>query len=334
MNRKRLFYPILAIFISAIAALAMVYQEYGPINEDNLVSQRIRQNDIVADFFYPKESNHLPLVVALAGSAGGFLPDKELQSLALHGYAVLSLAYFNAGSLPKKLESIPLEYFDAAINWAAGQSVADSANIILLGVSRGAELALLLASHNSRIKGVVAYSPGCFVLPNAIDSEDNVVRTASWSWKGKDLSFAPMAMLQQNNDQAIDYRNYVEPLLEDPDQEVYTIPIEKAQAAILLISGGDDRTWPAAEMATLLEHRLKMKQYSYAVRNVIFPRAGHSLFQLRNNYQVLSSFFFRTFTLTIKGKRYQFDLGGSAWDDLRAKRKARVETLQFLEQFK
>lgn len=334
MSLKRLSYVILALFVLAMGAVAIIYQEYGPINEDNLVSQRIRRNDIVADFFYPRECNHLPLVVALAGSAGGFLPDKELQSLALHGYAVLSLAYFNSGALPKKLESIPLEYFDTAINWAAGQSVVDSTNIILLGVSRGAELAMLLASHNSGIKGVVAYSPGCFVLPNAIDSEDDVARRASWSWQGKDLSFAPLTMLQQNNDQAIDYRKYVEPLLEDPDQEDYTIPIEKAQASILMISGGDDRTWPAAEMATLIEHRLKMKQYTHPVRNVIFPRAGHSLFQLQNNYQVLSSVFFRTFTLTIKSKRYQFNLGGSAWDDLRAKRKARAETLQFLEQFK
>ncbi|HTF22260.1 MAG TPA: alpha/beta fold hydrolase [Chryseolinea sp.] len=334
LKRFYIYYVVLVISALAAASFALVYQEYGPVDEEKLVSQRVRRNDVVADFFYPKEGNHLPLVVALAGSGGGFLPDKELQSLALEGYAVLSLAYFNADLLPKKIENIPLEYFDVAIDWSCNQSIVDTGKIILLGVSRGAELALLLASHYSRFKGVIAYSPGCFVLPNAVDSDDSIARKSSWSWQGKPISFAPLPMLQRNHGEAIDYRRYIEPLLKNLDNEPYTIPVERVKGSILLLSGEDDQTWPSAEMAMLIEQRLKENQYPYSVRNVVFPDAGHSLFQLQNNYQLLSSTFFRGLRFRVNGKQYRFNLGGSPWADMLAKRKARSETLQFLKQFK
>ena len=82
MVRKWLYYFLLIIALLATVLFAAVYQEYGPIDEKKLTIQRIREKDIVADFFYPSEESQLPLVVALGGSGGGFLPDKELQSLA------------------------------------------------------------------------------------------------------------------------------------------------------------------------------------------------------------------------------------------------------------
>jgi dienelactone hydrolase len=270
----------------------------------------------------------------VGGSGGGFLPDKEIQSLALQGYAVLSLAYFNAEELPKKLEEIPLEYFGNAITWASRQSMVDTNKIILLGVSRGAELVLLLATHYPQVKGVVAYAPGCFILPNAVDTEDSIASHSSWTWRGEPLPFAPLRILQDNNQEIINYRHYIEPLLKNADKDAYTIPVERAKGPILLLSGEDDQTWPSAEMADLIEQRLKYKQYPYAVHNVVFANASHWLLQFQDNYHVLSSTFFRVVGLNINGKQYKFNNGGSAWSTMIARRKARAETMQFLKQFK
>jgi uncharacterized protein len=332
MLPKWLYYFRLAMAVLAGVLFAAVYQEYGPIDEKKLTIQRIREKNIVADFFYPTKESHLPLVVALGGSAGGFLPDKELQSLALEGYAVLSLAYFNVGPLPKNLVNIPLEYFDNAIAWASSQNAVDTTKVLILGVSRGAELALLLASHYSYVKAVVAYAPGCFILPGTIDYRDTTVHS-SWSWQGRPLSFAPVSMLESNQ-HTIHFRRLIEPFLSRSDNELYTIPTERAKSAILLLSGTDDQVWPASEMATLIDERLKRKRYPHSIRNVIFPEAGHSLFQLQDNYQLLSSVLFRVFTIDVNGKSYHFEPGGSAWTDMLTKRKAREETLQFLQQFK
>jgi dienelactone hydrolase len=312
----------------------LVYQEFGPVEGEKLTAQKVRQSDLVADFFYLKNSKGLPLVIAVGGSGGRFLPDNEIQSLALQGYAVLSLAYFNAEALPKKLEEIPLEYFGNAITWASRQSVVDSSKIILLGVSRGAELVLLLASHYPQVKGVVAFAPGCFILPNAVDTKDSIASHSSWTWRGEPLPFAPLRVLQDDNQETINYRHYIEPLLSNADKNAYTIPVEKAKGPILLLSGEEDQTWPSAEMANLIEQRLKHKQYPYAVRNIVFADAGHWLFQFQNNYHLLSSTFFRVVGLNINGKPYKFNNGGSAWATMMARRKARTETLQFLQQFK
>lgn len=312
----------------------IVYQEFGPIDSEKLVEHRVRRNDLVADFMYPKRSKNLPLLIALGGSGGGFLPKKEMQSLALNGYAVLSVAYFNAEGLPSKLENIPLEYFSNAINWGTDQATVDSTKVVVLGVSRGAELALLLASFYPQVKGVVAYAPGCFVLPNAVDTEENIATHSSWTRKGKPLAFAPLKVLEYNTQKVISYRNYIEPLLWDAGKEVYTINLENANGPILFLSGGDDQTWPSMEMANLLEQRLKDKKYPYDVYNTTFPNAGHWLVQFQNNYQVVSSIFFRVVGLNLRGKRYQFNNGGSPWATMMGRRKAREATLKFLDQFK
>jgi hypothetical protein len=113
---KIFLYIALGLVVLFALAFVMVYQEFGPVDQDKLVIQKVRQGDLVADFFYPEDSKPLPLVIALGCSGGGFLPEKEMQALALQGCAVLSVAYFNAEWLPKKLESIPLEYIGHIIN--------------------------------------------------------------------------------------------------------------------------------------------------------------------------------------------------------------------------
>jgi hypothetical protein len=143
-----------------------------------------------------------------------------------------------------------------------------------------------------------------------------------------------LKVLQEHNQEIIRYRTYIDPLLKNPNQESFIIKVENVKGPILLLSGEDDQTWPSSEMANVIEQRLKRKQYGYSVRNVTFPDAGHWLVQFRNNYQVLSSAFFRVVGLTLKGRPYKFNYGGSAWATMIARRKARAETLTFLEQFK
>lgn len=333
-RRKFLLNTAVCAFVLIVLLSVVVYQEFGPIDHSNLEVLHIRETNLVADFMHPKGNKGLPLIVALGGSGGGFLPEKELQCLALRGYAVLSVAYFNVKGLPDKLENIPLEYFINAIAWATKQPVVDSEKVIVLGVSRGAELALLLASFYPEIKGVIAYAPGCFVLPNAVDTKDTIATQSSWTREGKPLAFAPLKVLDDDNGSVIRYRTYIEPLLANNSTEAYTIKLEHANGPILFLSGGADATWPSTAMADLLEHRLGEKKYPYEVRNINFPEAGHWLVQFQNNYQLITSTFFRIVGLNFRGKRYRFEHGGSAWATMAARRKAREETLRFLEQFK
>ncbi|MDJ1470318.1 acyl-CoA thioester hydrolase/BAAT C-terminal domain-containing protein [Cytophagaceae bacterium NT2B1] len=122
--------------------------------------------------------------------------------------------------------------------------------------------------------------------------------------------------------------------MERSDREIYTIKVENSRGPILLLSGQDDQQWLSERMATLIEGRLKDKNYPYEVRNVIYPDAGHWLLSFKDSYPIIASSFFRNRGMNINGKYYQFENGGTAWGTMVARRNTRKETLQFLKQFK
>src|SRR5215208_3396398 len=98
-------------------AEATVIQNMGSAS---VVATDVSENGVLGQFYHPTGDGPFPAVIALGGSAGG-LPRRLPMVLAAHGYAVLSLAYFNYTSpvdntsLPDDLYRIPVEYFSKAI---------------------------------------------------------------------------------------------------------------------------------------------------------------------------------------------------------------------------
>lgn len=119
---------------------------------------------LVGAYFAPAGGADGPAVLQLGGSQGsyGYLPA---ALLAGHGYATLSLAYFGEPGLPATLKEIPLEYFARALTWLGQQPGVDPKRIVLYGVGRGAEAALLVGStYPELVHGVIASSPSADVL--------------------------------------------------------------------------------------------------------------------------------------------------------------------------
>src|SRR4051794_23525033 len=56
-----------------------------------------------------------------------------------------------------------------------------------------------------------------------------------------------------------------------------TIPVERINGPVLLISAGDDRTWPTTRLSAIAEERLARHNHPYAVRHLHYPRAGHGI---------------------------------------------------------
>ncbi|MBT6210887.1 MAG: hypothetical protein HOI35_12820 [Woeseia sp.] len=61
--------------------------------------------------------------------------------------------------VPETLELISLEYFDAPKKWLMERSHTRGDGCSIYGLAKGAELALVLASHDSDYKAVVALAP-------------------------------------------------------------------------------------------------------------------------------------------------------------------------------
>lgn len=295
--------------------------------------ENIREDGLVGDFMYPENGITLPVVVFLGGSGGGLGYEMDLRSLALNGYAVFSLAYFKEVGLPDKLENIPLEYFEKAFVWLGTKAQVDNSKLVLLGVSRGAELALLLGSTYPQVKGVIAYSPSCFVFPNATEvKEDTLI--ASWTLSGRPVPFVSIKRFEEQDEKAVNYTAYIDPILRRDSLEEFMIKVERINGPILLFSGARDSVWPATRMSERIEARLKEHDFKQNFTNTVFRDGGHDLFMLKDCVPIFSSIAFRKIKLGIRGHQYEFILGGTTLGVVESKVKSRKIAIRFLDSFK
>jgi dienelactone hydrolase len=109
----------------------------------------------------------MPAVVAIGGSNGGLIVTPRFaHAFAAEGYPALALAYFKEPGLPRELDRIPLEYFARALRWVAQRPGADPKRIVMFGMSRGGEGALLVgATYPRLVHGVIAFVPDNQVNP-------------------------------------------------------------------------------------------------------------------------------------------------------------------------
>jgi len=155
--------------------------------------RRVSGQQFVANLHLPRAGEPCAGIVVVGGSGGGIAwQDYWGEILARHGFAALALAYFGMEGLPKDLDEIPLEYFVGALEYMQRQPEIDRTRIGILGVSRGGELALLLASHAPLIRAVVAFVPSSVVFQSAASMEAGQKRRSSWTLHGRSLPFVPL----------------------------------------------------------------------------------------------------------------------------------------------
>lgn len=238
----------------------------------------IRESGIVATLFLPKASNPLPLIVTLGGFRGG-LQEERAERLSAHGFASLALAYFGCEHLPPFLREIPLDYCERAIDWVKCQPSLDPNRIALWGVSRGAELALLLGSViPKKIQAIVATVPTSAIY-GAIQSD-----APAWIYRGETLQpSAPLPIIHVSPGQGSGPETalaltpfFLEGMKEKDGFIASQIPVEKIQCPLLLISGGDDQMWPSSLFAQQIIERLREKGSSISCEHFCYPGAGHA----------------------------------------------------------
>lgn len=245
----------LFILATLLCACSLPSQE----NVDNIDTQ-----------LYLGQGDNQPLIVAFGGGDGGnaWTSDrvkKKREQLIDSGYAFLALGYFNTENTPKVLDRISLNDIHQAIFKAANNPKVDKDRIAVLGVSKGGELALLLASHFNDITCVVAMVPShCSFPAHTLNAT-----TSSWSFNGQEVPFVPMkkealpALLRHDLFSAFTI------MLEDKEAvEKATISVEKINGPILLLSAEKDEQWPSTEMSNAVMDRLKRNQYKHTYEHV------------------------------------------------------------------
>lgn len=244
------------------------------------------EDGLAARLFIPPGREPHPIVIVLGGSGGGYDLDKAAV-LARHGFATLSLAYFGLPGLPTWLHRVPLEYFAHTMAWLGRQPEVDVRRMGVLGISRGAELALLLSSTFPEIRAVVAYAPSAVAWGSGGRDKASGEIIPCWTRGIEAMPFAPLplrgfvarsavpvALLRR----PVKFRNLFRVALRNRGAIARAqIPVESTRGPILLISGDDDHVWPSSRMAEMICARLRAHNFAHSVEHLHYPKAGHEL---------------------------------------------------------
>lgn len=209
----------------------------------------------------PAESSGAGVVV-LSGSSGR-VERQRARLLAEQGFLALAVRWFGGPGQPPGICEVPLETFVAAVDLLRAHG---AARIGMLGLSKGAEAALLTAVHEPRVDLVAALSPTSRVWSNVgpgADGRDRPYRS-SWTWRGRPLPFVPGDDTWQPAEQdggqdggPVAIRGWYERSERTfaARLDAAAIAVERARADILLVAGADDAMWPSLRYARELAAR-------------------------------------------------------------------------------
>jgi hypothetical protein len=282
-----IFYALLSIVGLAIAGIAAIWA-FNPFAPEVVVAdpapdgRRVTENGLLANYYPPKGDGKRAGILLLGGSEGGMGRGAARMAAALQekGFAVLHVSYFGAPDQPPKLELVPLEYFDRALDWLKAQAEVDPERLAVIGGSKGAEAALIVATRNPELKAVVAGMPSSVAWQGIDWNFVNMMvnpPNGSWSLAGKPIPFLPYGQPKEYGGPIADV--YLAGLEALPQHEAAIIAIEQSKADVLLICGKQDTLWPSCLMADQVKARAAARG-GPAVTILAYDNAGHAVMGL------------------------------------------------------
>jgi len=264
--------------LGIVAALAVLLAAYlwWVVARFDTKTLPARHGQVDVELF-ARDGEKRPLIVGLGGSEGGNAWatrswQKQRERFLDQGYAMLAVGYFGTPNSPEKLDRISLDGVHAAIAEAAQDPRVDGRCIAVVGGSRGAELALLLASHYPDIKAVVAIVPGSAVFPALTDA----MTTPGFSLHDRPLPFVPMTWGATPDLLVGDLRGAFEKIMRDEAaMQRAAIPVENIDGPVQFVSAAQDETWPSKEMSDAMMQRLEKHGFRHPAEHLVV-QGGHN----------------------------------------------------------
>lgn len=242
---------------------------------DGLSIKHLDRDTLQGFHIVPKKVKHRGMVICYGGSEGS--PNYAMAiDLAKHGYETMAVFMFGQPHQPKTLVKIPLEQFSSVLDEVRNLGK-EKEPLTVLGVSKGAEYALNVATKYPQIDQMILMAPSCYCF-SGLDFKDF---GSSWTWKGQELPYvstkksdfgdvAKGIILPQIFKTPLRFVDVYRSAIVNDGSEDKQIPVGEIKAKMLLIAGADDQMWPSAEMAK----RIANNRPSDTVVK-IYPNAGH-----------------------------------------------------------
>ncbi|XP_056390448.1 acyl-coenzyme A amino acid N-acyltransferase 1-like [Hyla sarda] len=219
---------------------------------------QIQEGRIRGTLFYPTDGKgSYPGIIDLYGGAGG-LAEYRASLLASRGFVVLALAYFGYSDLPRSFQKLQLEYFEEAADLLLNHPKVSMPKVGVLGVSKGAEIALVLASFLPQIGATVSINGTCSVYGGTI-YRDGEVLIKGTPYRQEKMVITAEGLLK------------VAGFYESPTSY---IPVERAQGHILFVAGESDQYYNSKHFAESALSRMR-KQGQSNGRMISYAGAGH-----------------------------------------------------------
>lgn len=226
-------------------------------------------------------ANRSPVVLLLGGSEGGRFAasDPMAQELRDAGFHVARVAYFGAPGTPAKLDRIALDPFDALVAKLSARPDVFEQCVFIAGASKGAELALLLASGNDAVGAVSAVAPAHVVFQSP---RVTPIRQSSWRRGRAPVAFVPFPLDLSTVRGVLSGNHFTEMYRRALENEeavrLATIPVERIAGPVQLIGAAQDEVWPSAMMAQAAAARLEEQGFPHDIRVQIVD-GGHYLLE-------------------------------------------------------
>lgn len=223
----------------------------------------------------PETRLHRGVVVTYGGSEGS-AAESRAQALADAGYEVLALYFFGQEGQAPTLANVPLEQFDEVTEYIQA-NIADPEPVTVIGASKGAEFALLVAQHGFAVDNVVAFAPA-HMSYSGLDFTSGQ-DLPSFTLRGEPVPYASFrdaewrtgltTMWHALTAHPISYRStYEQAAAKAPEDR--RIELSLVDANVLLFAGAKDRMWQSDVAAEALD--------GPRVERHVFPDAGHVFF--------------------------------------------------------
>ncbi|XP_028637983.1 acyl-coenzyme A thioesterase 3 isoform X2 [Grammomys surdaster] len=222
----------------------------------------VREGRVRATLFLPPGTGPFPGIIDLFGLGGGLL-EYRASLLAGKGFAVMALAYYNYDDLPKSMDIIHIEYFEEAVTYLLSHPQVKGSGVGVLGISKGGELGLAMASFLKNITAAVIIN----------GSISNVGGTLQY----KDETVLPVGMnpkrVKRTEDGLKDIVDALNNPLEGADQKSL-IPVERSDTTFLFLVGLDDHNWKSEFYAREASKRLQAHGKEKP-QIICYPETGH-----------------------------------------------------------
>jgi dienelactone hydrolase len=241
-------------------------------------SQRIT-DEFVGEFFYSDDPQN-KTIVRLGGSGSNLAVNSLICApLASHGFNVLSVPFFGEPGLPAQLSRVPLEYFERVFTWLSNNPITRGKEIQILGMSKGAELTLLLASRYPFITRAAVWAPHAYCFQGIAYFKNE----SSWTYTGKDLPFIPlktgwvfanMLNCMIKNEPFGFTHTYKKGLALAKNKEAARIKVEDAHADLLLVTSKECGMWNTYDGCVEMMDTLRKHNYSHTYDLIVYEDTG------------------------------------------------------------